>query len=138
MEGPNDCYHRYNIKTSITQNVGFYFGSPSSGAGSFSCSLSNQLHGMLGFSNNPNKVVSIKGTAPTNPHGFINNNCISFEGTFANPNYNSTPQHITDILEGPAFYPTVVTYNSVKECMEDYKFVDEEYIHIKNKGYHQG
>ena len=138
MEGPNDCYHRYNIKTSITQNVGFYFGSPSSGAGSFSCSLSNQLHGMLGFSNNPNKLVSIKETAPTNPHGFINNNCISFEGTFANPNYNSTPQHITDILEGPAFYPTVVTYNSVKECMEDYKFVDEEYIHIKNKGYHQG
>jgi len=141
MEGPNDCYHKYSIKTSnnTIPNVGFYFGSPSSnGVGSFSCNLSNQLHSMLDFSINPNKVVSIKETAPTNPHGFRSNNCISFEGTFANPNYNSTPQHITDILGGPAFIPTVVTYNSVQECMEDYKFVDREYTYKKRKGDFQG
>ena len=137
IEGPNDCYHKYNIKTSNASHVGFYFGSPSSGASSFSCSLSNQLHSMLGFSSDPNKVVSIKNTSPTNPHGFINNNCISFMGTFqdaSSPQMGiNSPQHIATVLLGPAFGATVVTYNSIQECMEDYKFVDRDKTNKKRR-----
>ena len=133
IEGPGDCYFKYHISTTGASMDGFYYGSPSGGGGSFSCASSIQLHQLLGFGSNPNKVVSIKNGAPANPHGFKSNNCIQFEGQFPTPSFFQT-QHITDpsVLSGPAFGTTIVDYNSVEECKEDFKFADR---HKKYKKY---